>query len=126
MPTTKRTLSVRLDPDAERRLEKAARIARQSRGAFLQTAGDQMARKILLEWAIVRYREGAASASELAADSGLAVEEIMAAAGGHGREAALDMFLASCKTVASKHGNPQFLRLGEAAARLVAAESPVK
>ena len=122
MPTKKRTLSVRLEPDAERRLGKAASLTRQSRGAFLQQAGDEAARRVLLEWAAARYRDGAASASELAQETGLAIEEIMRAAGSAGREAALEMFLASCRTIAAKHENPEFLRLGEAAVAAVTAE----
>ncbi len=115
MATKKRTVSVRLDPAAERRLEQAAQLMQQSRGAFLRRAGDATARQVLLEWAIVRYRQGAASLSELADQTGLAVEEIVAALGDHGREEALAQFLASCRTVAETQHNPAFLRLAQEA-----------
>ncbi len=113
MPTTKRTVSVRLDAAAARRLECAASLTKQSRGAFLEKAGDDMARRVLLEWAVRRHRQGDRSFSELAAETGLAVEEIMDAAGQHDRESALAMFLASCRTIAAMENRPDFLRLAE-------------
>ena len=169
MPTTKRTISVRLDPAAARRLERAARLMKQSRDAFLGKAGDDTARRILLKWAVARYRQGERtrfhlvlvsfpgpssrrriwrfsakspapetrrserpthfrnrvgerSFSQLAEETGLTVEEIMGAAGNGDREAALAMFLTSCKTVAEVERNPEFLRLGQEAARAVAGE----
>ncbi|HEY7067368.1 MAG TPA: hypothetical protein VII06_38265 [Chloroflexota bacterium] len=124
MPTTKRTISVRLDPAAARRLERAARLMKQSRDAFLGKAGDETARRILLAWAIARYRQGERSFSQLAEETGLTVEEIMGAAGNGDREAALAMFLTSCKTIAEVERNPEFLRLGQEAARAVAGERP--
>ena len=119
MATKKRTVSVRLDPAEARRLEQAARLMRQSRGAFLQRAGDAAARQILLEWAVSRYRQGDASFSELAGRTGLAVEEIMTALGDQGREEALAQFLASCRTVAEIEGNPAFLRRAQEAVEAI-------
>ena len=52
----------------------------------------------------------------------MAVEEIMLAMGSQGKQDALDMFLASCRTVAEARGNPDFLRLGEEAVELVRKE----
>lgn len=115
MAARKRTVSVRLDPAAERRLEQAAKLLHQSRGAFLQRAGDATARQVLLEWAVARHRRAEASASELAEQTGLAVEEIMAARGDGGKDEALAQFLASCRTVAETQANPEFLRLAEEA-----------
>ena len=77
------------------------------------------ARQILLDWASDRYRRGDASFSELAQDTGLAVEEIMGSFGSQGREEAHEMFLASCRTVAETRGNPEFLRLGQEAVQAV-------
>ena len=82
-------------------------------GAFLGKAGEERAHQILLEWAVNRYRRGEASFSELAETTGLAVEDVMVALGSQGREEALEMFLASCRTVAETQGNPEFLRLAE-------------
>jgi hypothetical protein len=122
MVTKKRTISVRLDDAAKQRVERAAKLLKQSAGAFLQKAGEEQAREVLLRWAVDRHRRGDASFSELAGETGLAVEEIMLAMGSQGKEEALDMFLASCRTVAKASGNPDFLRLGEEAVELVRKE----
>src|SRR5437773_2079341 len=108
MPTKKQTVSVRLDDAARLRLDRAARIANQSAGGFLETAGQERARRVLIDWALQRYRQGDTSFSELAADTGLAVEEIMQAAGTSGANAALEMFLASCRSIAEANDDPQF------------------
>ena len=119
MLSKKRTISVRLDPEAARRLDKAAELMKQSRGAFLERAGDQTARRILLDWAVTRYRQGGSSFSQLAEETGLAVEEIMEAMGQQGQEAALEMFLVSCQTVAEVQNKPEFLRLAREAVATV-------
>ena len=49
----------------------------QSVGAFLAQAGADRARHFFLAWAIDRHRSGEGSFSELAMETGLAVEEIM-------------------------------------------------
>lgn len=120
MVTKKHTVSVRLTTDAARRLEKAASLTRQSQGAFLEKAGDETAHRILLEWAGAQYRQGLKSFSQLAEETGLAVEEIMTGIGIHGREEAIDAFLASCRTVAETQGNPDFLRVAKEVARTLA------
>ena len=122
MPTTKRTISVRLDDAAKRRVERAAKLLKQSSGAFLEKVGDQQAREILLEWAAEQYRADSATFSQLADETGLAVEEIMLWIGKQNKDDALQMFLASCRTVAEITKNPDFLRVGEEAAQLVASE----
>ncbi|MGI5836613.1 MAG: hypothetical protein ACOX87_09015 [Chloroflexota bacterium] len=111
----KRTVSVRLDPDDASKLERAASLTRQSQGAFLEKAGIERAHRILLDWAVERYRSGEGSLSQLADKTGLGVEEIMVALGDQDREAALEMFLASCKTIAETQNNPEFLRLAQEA-----------
>ncbi|MCI0439421.1 MAG: hypothetical protein L0177_09850 [Chloroflexi bacterium] len=113
MPTKKRAISVRLDDNSKQMVEMAAKLMKQSSGAFLGKAGEERARRVLLDWAVSRYCEGAASFSELAAETGLGVEEIMVAMGDKGKDEALEMFLASCRTVAETQGNPEFLRLGQ-------------
>ena len=122
MVTKKRTISVRLDDAAKQRVDRAARLLKQSSGAFLEKAGEEQARQVLLAWAVDRRRRGEASFSELAGETGLAVEEIMLVMGSEGKQEALDMFLASCRTVADASGNPDFLRLGEEAVELVRKE----
>ncbi|MGQ9573269.1 MAG: hypothetical protein ACUVV3_08825 [Dehalococcoidia bacterium] len=119
MATKKPTILVRLDDAAKLRVKHAARIVKQSAGAFLEEAGEERARQVLLDWALERHRRSEASFSELAADTGLTVEEIMLALGDRGRQEALEAFLASCRTVAEVSGNRDFLRLGEAAVKTV-------
>ncbi len=115
MATKKRTVSVRVDLDGMRRLKQAAKLTKQSSGAFLGTAGEARARQVLLEWSLDRYRRGEDSLSHLASQTGLSVEEIVEAAGTSGKDEALAMFLASCRTVAETQRNPEFLRLGKEA-----------
>jgi len=62
-----------------------------------------------------RHRRGEASVSELDAETGLAVEEIMLAIGSQSEQEGLHLFLASCRTVAEASGNPDFLGLREEA-----------
>jgi predicted transcriptional regulator len=119
MATRKRTISVRLDDRAKRRVEMAAKLLKQSSGAFLEKAGEERARQLLLDWAVSRHQRGEASFSELAEETGLSVEEIMEAGGSQGKEEALQMFLASCRTVAETQGNPEFLRLGREAVEAI-------
>lgn len=120
MATKKRTISVRMDSEAKRRVEKAARLMKQSSGAFLEKVGEEKAKEVLLQWAVSRHREGSATFSELAEETGLAIEEIMDAMGAQGQEEALAMFLASCRAIAEADGNPELLRLGQEAVKVVA------
>ncbi len=119
MPTKKQTISVRLDGTAKQRVERAARLLKQSSGAFLEKAGEEQARQVLVAWAVDRYRHKEASFSELAAETGLAIEEIMLAAGEENQREALEMFLASCRAVATASNDPDFLLLGEEAVSMV-------
>ncbi|HEY7268222.1 MAG TPA: hypothetical protein VH951_00210 [Dehalococcoidia bacterium] len=120
MTTAKKTISVRLGDDAKRQVELAARLKHQSAGAFLESAGVSQAHDLALEWARGQYRAGKASASEVAAESGLAVEEIMVESDEMEIDGALDAFLAGCRAAAEKSGNHEFLRLSEAAVRSLA------
>jgi uncharacterized protein (DUF1778 family) len=84
MPTIKQTISVRLDNKAKLKVERAARLMRQSSGAFLEKVGTERAHQVLLDSAVSRHRQVEASFSELAEETGLAVEEIMEAVGDRG------------------------------------------
>jgi hypothetical protein len=110
-----RTITVRLAPPVDRRLEKAAALMKQPLAAFLGKAGDEAARRVLLDWAVNAYRRGSMSLSQLAEETGLSVEEVMVAQGSADREAAVGAFLASAKTVAETQGTPQFLELAREA-----------
>jgi hypothetical protein len=109
MPTKKQTISVR----------RAARLLKQSSGAFLEKAGEGQARQVLIAWALHRHRQGEASFSELAAETGLAVEELMLAAGQENPLDALETFLSSCRTLAEASGDREFLRASEEAVNVV-------
>ncbi len=88
-----------------------------------QRSIDEAARRALREWAVARHCQGDRSFSELAEETGLAVEEIMLAIGDQGRDQALQMFLASCETVAKTTGKPEFLRLAREAVQTIREES---
>ncbi len=89
MATKKQTISVRLVDSAKQRVERAAGLLKQSSSAFLGKAGEERAHQILLEWAVGRYGRGEASFSQLAGETGLAVEEIMEIIGTRGEKEAL-------------------------------------
>jgi len=79
----------------------------------MERAGDELARQILREWAVDRYRRGEASFSELARETGLPVEEIMDSLGTDSRDEALAMFLTSCRAIAAIRQAPDFLRMAQ-------------
>src|SRR5262245_32424795 len=97
MPTSKETISVRVDAMTKRKVERAAALEKQSSGAFLSKAGEERAQEVLLTWALKRHEQGDASFSELAAETGLAIEELMLAANREGATEELDAFLESCR-----------------------------
>lgn len=119
MASRRHTVSVRLDDGAARRLATAARLTQQSRGAFLGKVGDESARRVLVEWAVSQHQDGERSFSELAAETGLAVEEIMTTVSPDAPEHGLAQFLASARVAAEAAGNPEFLRSAERAANIV-------
>ena len=75
----------------------------------------------LISWAIERHKRGEMSFSELAQETGLAIEEIMAAAGNTPVQE-LEMFLASCRALAEANSDPEFFRLSEDAIKAAKAE----
>jgi hypothetical protein len=87
----------------------------------LERAGSREARRVLLEWAIERHERDESTWSELAEETGLAIEEMMRAASGTREDQleALDSFLASCRALAESRNHPEFLRAAEEAARSV-------
>ncbi len=103
MSARRETVAVHLDDSAAKRLAVAARITRQSPGAFLGDAGDERARRVLLDWARARHREGSRSFSELADETGLPLEEIMLAMGDD-REDGLTLFLAGARARGVDYG----------------------
>lgn len=114
---SKRTaISVRLDEVAQQQIDRAARLLKQTPAAFLQDAGAETARQVLLAWAVRSYRQGEHTFSELAEETGLSVEAIMRAAAGDDRDEALDFYLAAARTAARLLEDDGFLRSAQAAA----------
>ncbi len=108
MGTKLKTVSVRLRDEAGARVSKAAQLARQSKGAFLARAGEEAARRILLDWAVERHASGEASLSELAAETGVPVEAISQHASGQRSEEATEMYLTSARRLAEALKTPRF------------------
>lgn len=52
------TVTVALDSGARERLKKAAKVQGQSLTAFVEGAAEELARRVLLAWAIDRYIDG--------------------------------------------------------------------
>ena len=122
MATKLKTVSVRLDNESGAQVEKAARLLRQSKGAFLARAGEAAARKVLLEWAAQQYIFETASLSELAAETALPLEGIAQAVAQQRGEEAADMYLASCRKLAETLGMPEFYGEARRAIEAVKAE----
>lgn len=136
-------IRVELDPASSERIERVARARQQTPGDFLARAGEEAAHRALLDEAIARFERDPddVGLSELAAESGLAVEEIMeeiwrrdrllAAETGqsveavvrsrdrHRPELAEAVFLAGCRHMAEDRRDPDLPRRAEA---LVAAQ----
>jgi len=130
----KRTVTVQLDHPTAERVERVARAKQQTLSAFLARAGEEAAHQALLDEAVTRYTQDPdnVSLSELAAETGLWIEEIMqeiwrrdrmtAAETGQtveevvrsqyrgSPEVAEAMFLAGCKTIADRGNDPELLR----------------
>jgi len=123
MVTKKHTYSVRLDDSAQIFIEKAAKVTHQSCGSLLKFAGEDHARKVLLEWAVAQYKEDKFSFSQLAEQTGLAVEEVMDSVSMHSHERNLALFLASARTAARLSDNPEFYEQAKAAVVKVLEES---
>ncbi len=112
-------ISFSLNPEARKRLERAASLTQQSPASFAEQATDERARDLLLDWAVRRYHQGGTTYSLLAEETGLGVVEIMYAMGDDGLEEALTAFLARAEALAEERGNPDLPRL----ARRVAAKA---
>ena len=119
MGTRLKTVSVRLDDQADARLDRVARLLRQSKGAFLAQAGNEAAQHVLLDWAAQQHRAGAASLSELAAETELPLEAIARHISRQGAEEAFEVYLASSKRLAETFGMPDFYVKAQNAVQLV-------
>jgi hypothetical protein len=104
-----------LDEVAQQQVDRAARLLKQTPAAFLQDAGAETARQVLLAWAVRRYRQGDNTFGELADETGLSVETIMRAAASDDRDEVLDFYLAAARTAARLLQDDGFLRSAQAA-----------
>jgi hypothetical protein len=108
-------ISVRLDDIAREQVRRAARLLNQTPAAFLQHAGAETARQVLLAWAVRKYREGGGTFSELAEETGLSVEAIMRGVASNDRDEALDFYRAAARTAARLVQDDDFYRAAQAA-----------
>ncbi len=115
--TTKRqkmvTISIRLTPEQHTIVQQLCRLKHMSQTAYLATLATEHAQQELLDYAVRAYREGRASLSTLATQTGLDVPTIMeaitptAAQDASAREA----FLAAAQSLAQAHHDPEFYAL---------------
>ena len=123
MGTKLTTVSVRLDTEATVHVGKAAQVLHQSKGAFLAQAGEEAAERVLLQWAAAQYTAGAASLSELAAETRLPLERIAQHVTEGQAEAATDMYLTSCRQLSRTLQLPQFYLTAKRVLRQVGHEA---
>jgi len=116
MGTKLKTVSVRLDDQAGVRVSRAAQLVRQSKGAFLARAGEEAAQHVLLEWAAHQHEQGEASFSELAAETGLALEAIARCISDEKESEATKMYLTSARRLAEITGDRKFYARAKKAA----------
>lgn len=124
MGTKLKTVSVRLDDRAGTQVSKAAQLSRQSKGSFLARAGVAAAEQVLLDWAAQRYSAGEASLSELAYDTGIAVEALEQHVSAQRGEEATAMYLTSARRIADATDDPGFYADAKRAADAVRKRSP--
>jgi uncharacterized protein (DUF1778 family) len=117
MGTKLKTVSVRLEGRADAHVDKAAQLLRQSKGAFLARAGEEVAERVLLKWAVEQYTAGVASLSELAAQTHLPLEAIAQQVAEHRAEEVMKTYLASCRQLAQTLHMPKFYVAAKKAVR---------
>jgi predicted transcriptional regulator len=111
----KQVVTIELDAPAVQRIERAARLTNQVPGAFLSRAVEAVTRQVLLEDAAERWLREEATYSELAAETGLWIEEIMQAVARRNGDRAVDTSLQDWQALAEEHQQPDLLRLAQAA-----------
>lgn len=111
----KQVITIELDAPAVRRIERAARLTHQAPGAFLSRAVEAVTRQVLLDDAAERWLREEATYSELAAETGLWIEEIMQAVARRNGDRALATALQDWHVLAVEHRQPDLLRLAQEA-----------
>ena len=115
----RRPVTIELDARAIQRVDRAARLLRQTPSAFLAGAVEAVARQVVLEDAAERWLREEGTYSELAAETGLWVEEIMQAVSRRNSERAVEASLEHSQALAEDHHNPTVLRLAQEATATV-------
>lgn len=118
----KQVLTIELDAPAVRRIERAARLTHQAPGAFVSQAVEAVTRQVLLDDAAERWLREEATYSELAAETGLWIEEIMQAVARRNGDHAVAASLRDWQALAEEHRQPDLLRLAQAATAAVRSE----
>ena len=119
MGTRLTTVSVRLDQQASVRVDKAAQVLHQPKGAFLAQVGEEAAGQVVLQWAVKQYTTGVASLSELAAETQLPLERIAQQVAEDRAGQAAEMYLVSCQHLAQTLRMPKFYRVAKKAVHQV-------
>lgn len=119
MGTKQTTVSVRLDAEVSLHVDKAAQVLHQSKGTFLAQAGEEAAERVLLQWAATQYAAGAASLSEVAAETGLPLERLAQYIAVDRAESMTDLYLTSCRQLSRALRLPKFHLMAQKALRQV-------
>lgn len=107
------TISIRLTPEQHAIVQQLCRLKHMSQTAYLATLATEHARQELLDYAVHAYREGRASLSALATQTGLDVPTIMEAITPTAAQdvSAREVLLAAAKSLAQAHHDPEFYAL---------------
>lgn len=106
MQTKHQRLAVVLDEAAANRVEQAAQLTGLSPTAFVEQAAAEAARQVLIDAIAADFEKNERSMSELAAETGLAVEEIIEGMAVRSGDAGLETFLASSRALAEERRDP--------------------
>jgi hypothetical protein len=85
----------------------------ESSDVFLGRVGDEVARRVLLDWAVAEYRRGEQTFGELAEETGLWIEEIMMAMADNGPDGIAGARLAGDVTATGSLADPAIYRAVE-------------
>ena len=115
----KQVLTIELDAPAVQRVERAAHLTHQAPGAFLSRAVEAVTHQVLLDDAAERWLREEATYSELAAETGFWIEEIMQAVARRNGARAVAASLQDWQALAEEYQQPDLLRLAQAATAAV-------
>jgi len=119
MVQEKQTVMVQLESPAAQQVARAAQLTNQSPDTFLAKVGEAVAHRILLGDAADRWLREERTFSELAAETGLWIEELMEGVAQRNADRALEASLDDWSALATAHQHPELPRLAEQAAAAV-------